>query len=113
MLRGEKMSTTIQITEANFRSEVIDSSVPVLLDFWAEWCPPCKMVGPHLDQLAADYAGKIKIGKVNVDEENNLASQHGVISIPTLIIYNAGKIVRQNIGALPKSAIENLFKDQL
>ncbi len=101
----------IQITDANFYAEVIDSSIPVLLDFWADWCPPCKMIAPHLDRLAAEYAGKIKIGKINVDEENNLASKHGVVSIPTLIIYDKGKIVRQSVGALPKSGIENLFKD--
>jgi thioredoxin 1 len=111
MLRGEDMSSGIQITEANFQAEVIDSSIPVLLDFWAEWCPPCKMIAPHLDQLASEYAGKVKIGKVNVDEENKLATKHGVISIPTLVVYKDGTIVRQSIGALPKSGLENLFKD--
>jgi thioredoxin 1 len=105
------MSSGVQITEANFHAEVIESSVPVLLDFWAEWCPPCKMVSPILDQLAAEYAGKVKIGKINVDEENNLASKHGVISIPTMVIYHKGTIVRQSVGALPKPRIENLFKD--
>jgi thioredoxin 1 len=105
------MSAGIQITEANFRAEVIDSSIPVLLDFWAEWCPPCKMVSPILDQLAGEYAGKVKIGKVNVDEENNLASQHGVVSIPTMVIYKNGSIVRQSVGAQPKPGIEKLFKD--
>lgn len=107
------MSSSIQITEDNFRAEVLDSSVPVLLDFWADWCPPCKMIAPHLDQLAAEYSGKVKIGKVNVDEENNLASKHGVVSIPTLIVYKGGSIIRQSVGALPKSGIENLFKDQI
>ncbi len=105
------MSVGLQITASNFHSEVIDSSVPVLLDFWAEWCPPCKMIAPHLDHIAAEYAGKVKIGKINVDEENDLASKHGVVSIPTLIIYKGGSIVRESVGALPKSGIENLFKD--
>jgi thioredoxin 1 len=89
----------------------MESSVPVLLDFWAEWCPPCKMVSPILDQLANEYEGKVKIGKVNVDEENNLASKHGVVSIPTMVIYHNGEIIRQSVGALPKPNIENLFKD--
>jgi thioredoxin 1 len=107
------MSAGVQITEANFLSEVLESSVPVLVDFWAEWCPPCKMVSPILDQLAGEYAGKVKIAKVNVDEEQNLASKHGVVSIPTMVIYNKGSIVRQSVGALPKSGLENLFKDLL
>jgi thioredoxin 1 len=110
-LKEVNMSSGVQITDANFQAEVMESSVPVLLDFWADWCPPCKMIAPHLDQLAGEYAGKVKIGKINVDEENNIASKHGVVSIPTLIIYNKGTIVRQSVGALPKSGIENLFKD--
>ena len=105
------MNAGIQITASNFQSEVMDSSIPVLLDFWAEWCPPCKMIGPLMDQLANEYAGKVKIGKINVDEENDLAGKHNVVSIPTLIVYKNGSIVRQNVGALPKSGIESLFKD--
>jgi thioredoxin 1 len=107
------MSNGIQITGANFEQEVIQSPVPVLVDFWAEWCRPCKMIGPILDQLAGEYSGRLKIGKVNVDAENELAGRHNVESIPFLVVYKDGKIVRSQIGAQPKHGIENLFKDLL
>jgi thioredoxin 1 len=103
----------VTITNDNFKSEVIDSSVPVLLDFWADWCNPCKMIAPFIMQIAEEYSGRIKVGKVNVDEENALAEKHGVSSIPTLIVYHEGNIVRQQPGALPKRDIEGLFKDLL
>jgi thioredoxin 1 len=105
------MSLGLRITSGNFKDEVLQSSIPVLVDFWADWCQPCRMVGPLLDQLGEEYAGRLKIGKVNVDEENDLAGQHNVVSIPTMVVYKDGKIVRQQIGALPKNSIENLFKD--
>ncbi|MDR2021535.1 MAG: thioredoxin [Treponema sp.] len=105
------MSNEVVITAANFESEVLQSSVPVLVDFWAAWCGPCKMIAPLIGELAGEYAGKIKVGKVNVDEEGDLASRHGVVSIPTLVVYQGGKIINQKIGAAPKQAIEGLFKD--
>jgi thioredoxin 1 len=105
------MSNGVTITGANFEAEVLKSSVPVLVDFWAQWCNPCKMIGPILDQLADEYAGRIKIGKVNVDEEGDLAGQHNITSIPALIIYKDGQIIRQETGARPKHELENLFKD--
>jgi thioredoxin 1 len=105
------MSNEVVITAANFESEVIQSSVPVLIDFWASWCGPCRMIAPFLEELAGEYAGKIKVGKVNVDEEGDLAGRHGVVSIPTLIVYQGGRIVSQKTGAAPKQAIEGLFKD--
>ncbi|MDL2229794.1 thioredoxin [Treponema sp. OttesenSCG-928-L16] len=107
------MSAGVTITSSNFESEVLKSDIPVLLDFWAEWCMPCKMIGPLLDQLAAEYEGRLKIGKINVDEENDLAGRHNVVSIPTLVVYKNGDIVRQKVGSLPKHEIENLFKDIL
>jgi thioredoxin 1 len=107
------MSNGIQITSANFEQEILQSPIPVLVDFWAEWCRPCKMIGPILDQLAEEYSGRLKIGKVNVDEENELASRHHIESIPSLMIYKDGKVVRQQAGAQPKHGIENLFKDLL
>jgi thioredoxin 1 len=105
------MSNGITITGNNFDAEVLQSSLPVLLDFWAEWCAPCRMIGPIIDQLAETYSGRIKIGKVNVDEENDLAGKHGIVSIPTMVLYKDGAIVRQKVGAAPKQEIENLFKD--
>ena len=107
------MSSGMQINNDNFETEVIESSIPVLLDFWAEWCNPCKIIGPILDQLASEYSGRIKIGKVNVDEEIGLATRHGVVSIPTLVLYQGGNIVRHQVGALPKHEIENMFKELL
>jgi thioredoxin 1 len=107
------MGNEVVITAANFEAEVLQSPVPVLVDFWASWCGPCKMVAPVLEELAGEYAGKIKVGKVNVDEEGDLASRHSVVSIPTLVVYQGGKIVNQKIGAAPKQAIEGLFKNLL
>jgi thioredoxin 1 len=108
--RGKFMSNGVTITSDNFDTEVLQSSVPVLLDFWASWCGPCRMISPLIDQLAEEYSGRLKVGKVNVDEENELAGRHGIVSIPTLVVYQGGKIVRQQSGAIPKLDIENLFK---
>lgn len=107
------MSEHIVVTNANFEAEVLKSPIPVLLDFWAAWCGPCRMIGPFLDQIAREYEGRAKVGKVNVDEETDLASRHGVVSIPTLMVYKDGQIVNQAAGALPKQQIEALFKDLL
>ena len=95
----------ITATEDNFKSEVIESSQPVLVDFWAEWCGPCKMIAPAIEQLAADFDGKAKVVKVNVDEQPNLAQQYGVRSIPTLLFFNDGKVAEQMVGAAPKEAL--------
>ena len=107
------MSKEVTITNDNFDSEVLDSSVPVLLDFWASWCTPCKMISPLIDQLAGEYAGRLKVGKVNVDEENDLAGRHGIVSIPTLVLYKDGAVVGQRTGAVPKHDIEALFKSMV
>lgn len=92
-------------TESSFESEVLQSNLPVLVDFWAEWCGPCRMVGPILEQLAGEYSGKIKIGKVNVDEERQIASRYAIRSIPTFIIFKGGENIKQLVGALPADKI--------
>ena len=105
------MSAGVNITSGNFEQDVLQSNLPVLIDFWAAWCGPCKMIGPFIDQLAGEYEGRIKICKVNVDEESTLAEQHGVSSIPTLVLYKDGEIIKQKSGAANKRDIEALFKD--
>ena len=92
----------VTLTGQNFESEVLKSSKPVLVDFWAEWCGPCKMIAPLLDELAAEYEGKIKIGKINTDEQQDLASKYGINSIPTLLFFKNGQVVNQMIGARSK-----------
>jgi thioredoxin 1 len=101
------------ITGENFEAEVLKSPIPVLLDFWADWCGPCRMIAPFLEQLGAEYDGQIRIGKVNVDEQAELATRHNVVSIPTLIVYKNGSIVQRQVGAAQKSRIEALFKEFL
>ena len=95
----------ITATEENFKSEVLESSQPVLVDFWAEWCGPCKMIAPAIEELAADFDGKAKVVKVNVDEQPKLAQEYGVRSIPTLLFFRDGKVAEQLVGAAQKDAL--------
>lgn len=92
----------LTLTQENFSKEVLESPKPVLVDFWAEWCGPCKMIAPLLDELATEYDGKVKIGKINTDEQQQLAAQYGVRSIPTLLFFKNGQVVNQMIGARGK-----------
>ena len=96
--------SVIHINKSNFQNEVLDSEKPILLDFWASWCGPCRMVSPIVDEIASER-GDIKVGKVNVDEQPELAAQFGVMSIPTLVVMKGGKVVNQIVGARPKAQI--------
>src|SRR6478609_10904038 len=101
----------LTLTADNFPVEVIQSPVPVLVDFWAEWCGPCKMIAPILDELAQEYDGKLKVGKVNIDEEQALASQHGIRAIPTLLVFKNGEVADQIVGLRSKRDLKaNLDK---
>ena len=96
--------------DSNFQQEVLNSELPVVVDFYADWCGPCKMIGPVIEQLAEAYAGKIKVGKVNVDENMELASQYRIMSIPAVMFFKDGKVQDQIIGAVPKAQIEAKFQ---
>ena len=98
----------ITITKENFAQEVLQSEKPVLLDFWASWCVPCRMLSPIVDE-AAEERGDVKVGKVNVDEQPELAGEFGVMSIPTLLVFEQGKLVRQAVGARPKASVLELL----
>lgn len=100
----------ITITKANFEEEVLKSDIPVLIDFWASWCGPCKMLAPIIAELAEEYEGKIKICKVNVDDESELASQFRIMSIPTVVVMKNGEITDTSVGYVPKSQLENMIK---
>ena len=99
----------ITVTSENFAQEVLNSPVPVLLDFWATWCGPCRMIAPTLSEIAEEQAGKVKVGKINVDEEMALAEKFGIVSIPTLIVFKNGQITNQSVGVIPKERIEALL----
>jgi thioredoxin 1 len=103
---------TIEITDANF-NEVLNTDKPVLVDFWAEWCGPCKMIGPIVKELAGEYDGKAVIAKVNVDENPSTAAQFGIRSIPTLLVFKNGEVVDKQIGAVPKAVLAGKLDAQL
>jgi thioredoxin 1 len=107
------MSKYLTVSDATFESEVLKSDKPVLVDFWAPWCGPCRMIAPIVEELANDYAGKAIIAKVNVDDNPKISMQFGIRSIPTLLIFKNGQVVDQIVGAVPKGVIESKLKSQL
>jgi thioredoxin 1 len=107
------MADEIAITQSNFETEVMKSTIPVVADFWAEWCGPCRMIGPVLKELAQVYKDKIKVVKINVDQEPDLAAKFNIQSIPTLLFVKNGQVVKQQIGAVPRQLLEKIIKELL
>ena len=105
--------SVIHVTDERFDAEVLQSDVPVLVDFWAEWCGPCKMIGPLLDEAAGQYAGRLKVAKVNVDENGATPAKFHIRGIPTLLLFKRGTLVGQKVGALPKSALSAFIEQAL
>lgn len=107
------MAKPLTFTDDNFESEVLKSEVPVLVDFWAEWCGPCKMIAPSVEELAGEFEGKAKIGKLDVDNNQNVAFKYGIRSIPSLLIFKNGEVIEQIIGAVPKNHIKSKLESTL
>ena len=101
----------LEFTDDNFDTEVLKSNLPVLVDFWAEWCGPCKMIAPIVEEIAGDYAGKVKVGKVNVDFNNQVAMQYGIRGIPALLVFKDGSVANQIVGAVPKNNITQILDE--
>ena len=100
----------LALTQENFAREVLQSSVPVLVDFWAEWCGPCKMIAPILDELADEYEGRVRIGKVNIDEQQGVAAEYGIRAIPTLLLFDKGQVADQIVGLRSKRDLKASFE---
>ncbi|MEB3162269.1 MAG: thioredoxin [Prochlorothrix sp.] len=107
------MSAAAAVTDTTFKQEVLESELPVLVDFWAPWCGPCRMVAPVVDEIAGQYEGKVKVVKVNTDENPNVASQYGIRSIPTLMIFKGGQRVDMVVGAVPKTTLADTLEQYL
>jgi thioredoxin 1 len=105
------MGKALEFTDSNFQSEVLESPVPVLVDFWAPWCGPCRMIGPVIEELSAENAGSFKVGKVNVDDNNRLAMTYNVASIPTIMIFNKGQLVQQFMGVQSKAKLQQALDE--
>ena len=103
----------LEVTDSNFKTEVLDSKTPVLVDFWAAWCAPCRAIAPHVDALATEYAGKLKVGKCDIDSNQGIPQQFEIRSIPTLLVFKDGKVVGQLVGAVARTKIEDLVKKAL
>lgn len=100
----------IKLTDQNFEQEVLHADLPVLVDFWASWCGPCQMLAPVIAEIAEEYAGKVKVGKVNVDEQPNLANRYGIASIPTVMLFKNGEVINTSLGYRPKNELETMLK---
>ena len=98
---------TVKVDQSNFQAEVLNSAEPVIVDFWAEWCGPCKMIAPALEEISTELAGKVKVAKLNIDENPELAAQYGVRSIPTLAMFKGGEVADIKVGAAPKTALSH------
>lgn len=102
-------ANTFDVTDANFQTEVVQSNVPVLVDFWATWCGPCRAIAPHLDALAQSYAGRIRVGKCDIDQNPGVPTQFEIRSVPTLLLFKNGQVAGQLVGAVPRARIEDLI----
>jgi thioredoxin 1 len=103
----------VEVTDSNFQTEVLGSKIPVLVDFWAAWCAPCRAIAPHVEALAKDYDGKVRVGKCDIDSNSEVASQYDIRSIPTLLVFKDGKVAGQVVGAVPRAKIEDMIKKTL
>ena len=107
------MGKEVVLTDDNFEEEVIKAETPVLVDFWAEWCGPCRMIGPVIEEIAEEFAGKIKVGKLNVDQNQGTAAKYRISSIPTLLFFKGGKLVEEMVGVQPKSKLVEVINKVL
>jgi thioredoxin 1 len=104
---------TLTLSDATFDNDVLNSSVPVLVDFWAEWCGPCRMMEPTIDAIATDYNGRVRVGKLNVDDNGNVATRYGIRGIPTLLLFKGGRVVEQRVGAVGKTDVQKMLDTHL
>jgi thioredoxin 1 len=104
---------TLTFSNAAFDNDVLNSSVPVLVDFWAEWCGPCRMMEPTIDAIATDYSGRVRVGKLNVDDNGNIATRYGIRGIPTLLLFKSGRVVEQRVGAVGKTDVQKMLDTHL
>lgn len=103
----------IHLTDSNFKKEVLESDLPVLIDFWASWCGPCKMIAPFIEELAREYQNRIKIGKINIEENPMVPTRYGVMSIPTLMFFKKGQVIDQAVGAMAKAELKRRIEENL